>query len=87
MPTVGKSARQGFLQSFFSRWRFPKLFFLLVALFVLDLLVPDPIPFVDKAILALLAILLGMWKSREEEAPLGKPPEKNITPASQRPSA
>ena len=86
MATLDKGARRGLLQRFFSRLRFPQVFALLVGLFVLDFFLLDPLPFVDEAILALLALLLGMWKEREQPETVGKPPEKNITPAEQRPS-
>ena len=62
MATIGQGARQGFLQRFFSRLRFPQVFALLIGLFVVDFFIPDPLPFIDEAIIALLALLLGMWK-------------------------
>jgi Family of unknown function (DUF6116) len=49
---------------FASRLRFPKLVALTVALFVLDVLVPDMIPFADELILGLVAVLLAMVKNR-----------------------
>jgi len=42
--------------------RFPQLFFVAAALFVLDVLVPDMIPFVDEILLGLLTVLLAQWK-------------------------
>lgn len=86
MASLGQGARRGVLQRFFSRLRFPQIFALLVGLFVLDFFLLDPLPFVDEAIIALLALLLGLWKEREEPETVGKPPEKNITPAVHRPS-
>ena len=47
---------------FLSRLRSWQLFVLSVILFVVDLLVPDPIPFVDEILLGILALLLGRWK-------------------------
>ena len=47
-----------------SEMRFPKLFVLVVILFVLDLLLPDVIPFVDEMILGALAVMLGMLKRK-----------------------
>jgi hypothetical protein len=44
--------------------RFPGLFALLAAVFLVDLVVPDFIPFVDEIILALLTMLFGLWKDR-----------------------
>jgi hypothetical protein len=44
--------------------RFPTLFALFALLTVLDLIVPDPLPFVDELGLALLTLLLGLWRDR-----------------------
>ncbi|MBI5443459.1 MAG: hypothetical protein HY900_19890 [Deltaproteobacteria bacterium] len=44
--------------------RFPGLFALLAAVFVLDVLIPDFIPFVDEIILAILTMIFGLWKER-----------------------
>lgn len=49
--------------------RFPTLFKLVAALFVLDLVVPDLIPFYDEILLALGTLLLGSIKSRRAAAP------------------
>jgi hypothetical protein len=46
--------------------RFPTLFKLVAALFVVDLLIPDMVPFMDEILLALGTLLLaGMRKRRE----------------------
>ena len=44
--------------------RFPGLFALLAAVTLLDVLVPDFIPFVDEIILAILTMLFALWKDR-----------------------
>ncbi len=49
------------------RLRFPQLFTLILGLFLLDLVIPDLIPFVDELILGLATLLLGSWKARKEE--------------------
>ncbi len=49
------------------RLRFPQLFALTLGLFLLDLIIPDLIPFVDELILGLAALLLGSWKAGKEE--------------------
>ena len=48
--------------------RFPTLFKIVAALFVLDLVVPDVIPFYDEILLALGTLLLGSLKSRRGAA-------------------
>ena len=58
---------------FFLRWarglRFPELFFLTAGLFLLDLAIPDMIPFVDEILLGLATILLATWKRRKKDEP------------------
>jgi hypothetical protein len=49
--------------------RFPTLFKLVAALFVVDLLVPDVIPFMDEILLASGTLLLGSLR-RRRAAPL-----------------
>jgi Family of unknown function (DUF6116) len=49
---------------FASGLRFPKLVALTITLFVVDVLVPDVIPFADELILGLVAVLLSMVKNR-----------------------
>jgi len=47
--------------------KFKNLFFLVVGLFIIDLLVPDFIPFIDEVILGLLAIILANWKKERKQ--------------------
>ena len=49
--------------------RFPGLFLILALLTLVDLLIPDFIPFVDEMGLALLTIMLGLWKDRRTATP------------------
>lgn len=64
---MGKLARGGFA-GIFLRWaaglRFPIVFALTFAIFILNVFLPDVIPFVDEIILGLVAILLANWKKR-----------------------
>lgn len=53
--------------------RFPKLFALTAALFLVDLVVPDLIPFADELLLALATALLGSWRRRKVAGPPGAP--------------
>lgn len=46
------------------RLRFPALFMVTAALFVVNLVVPDPLPFVDEILLGLVTLMLGAWKDR-----------------------
>lgn len=45
-----------------SRLRFPTLFKITLGVFLLDLLIPDFIPFVDEILLGLGALLLSSWQ-------------------------
>jgi hypothetical protein len=48
--------------------RFPTLFVVFAILTALDLALPDPLPLVDELGLALLTLLLGLWRDRREPA-------------------
>jgi hypothetical protein len=68
---------------FAGRLRFPQLFAFTAILFVLDLVLPDLMPFIDELLLGLLTLLLGTWKRdrQPDEVELrDKPPVKDITP-------
>jgi hypothetical protein len=47
-----------------SRLRFPKLLALIAAVFILDVIFPDVIPFADEILLGLMTLLLGTLKKR-----------------------
>jgi len=49
-----------------ARLRFPWLFALTATLFVIDLLVPDLLPFADEILLGLLTILFASWRRRRD---------------------
>lgn len=54
------------LLAWLSRLRSWQLFLLAGALFVADLVVPDPIPLIDEMMLGLATLLLGRWKRRRD---------------------
>lgn len=54
------------LFAWLSRLRSWQLFLVAGALFVADLLVPDPIPLIDEMMLGLATLLLGRWKRRRD---------------------
>ena len=47
--------------------RFPRLLAVTAALFVLDLLFPDAVPFVDEILLGLISLLLASLKKRSSK--------------------
>jgi hypothetical protein len=63
--TTSKSALLGWLTRYASGLRFPTLLAIVAGLFVLDLFVPDLIPFADEVLLGLFTVLLAtLRKSR-----------------------
>ena len=46
--------------------RFPTLFALTAILFVVSLLLPDPIPFLDEILFGMGTLLLASWKKRKK---------------------
>ena len=58
-----------FVRLYASRLRFPTLFTITAIVFVIDLVVPDLIPFVDEVLLALGTLLLAALKKRSPQVP------------------
>ena len=58
------------------RMRYPYLFLILGGLFLVDLVVPDPIPLVDEILLAVLTFIAATFSTRQEEYP----EPRDITP-------
>jgi hypothetical protein len=64
-----------------SRLKFPQLLVVTAGLFVLDLVIPDLIPFADEILLGLATALFALWREQvPPPAAAEKPPEKNVTP-------
>jgi len=55
------------LKRFLGRLRYPQLFALFAALFALDLVIPDPLPFFDEIMLALGTTLLAALRNRNTD--------------------
>lgn len=72
-----RAAIVGWLLGRLTRLRFPTLFLVTGALFLLTLVIPDPFPFADELLLGLATALLGTWRKRggapAEPAPPGEP--------------
>ena len=75
---------RGGWQGFVARLTSWQLIALVALLFVLDLFVPDPIPFIDEIFLGMLTLLLARWKQRRTERER-EPAMKDVTPG-RRPS-
>jgi hypothetical protein len=53
------------LMRWLGRLSFPRLFLLSAALFAIDVVVPDLVPFADELLLGLGTLLLANWKQRK----------------------
>ena len=49
------------------RLRYPWIFAITATVFLVDLLVPDVIPFVDEILLGLATVLLALWRKRKND--------------------
>lgn len=59
---------------FLSRLSFPRLFLLAAALWAVDMVVPDFIPFIDELLLGIATLLLASFRKRKTpEANAAKP--------------
>ena len=80
LTPLERKEREGLIRRFASRLSFPKLFFVLAGLFILDFFVANPFPFVDEVILGILAVMVGMWREKrgqetkaiEDVTPIGE---------------
>ncbi len=61
----------GWLLARLAQLRFPRLFALTAALFLLDLVIPDVVPFADELLFGLAAALLGSWRKQRRGAESG----------------
>lgn len=74
--------RQNLIAKFASRLRYPQLFMVVASIFVVDLMVPDVIPFADEILLGLLTFLIGSLRDRADNVRQAHEPRvvKNVTP-------
>jgi hypothetical protein len=80
---MGKFTRGGFVavaMRWASKLRFPWLFAMTAVLLVVNLFIPDPIPFADEILLGLGAVMLSKLKKRPGETASRE--AGNSTPAS-----
>jgi hypothetical protein len=85
MSSQSKSLLTQLVDRIAGRLRFPQLFAFTATLFVLDLVIPDLIPFIDEILLGLATLLLGSMKVSPQPPvkAADKPPIKDITPPTQ----
>lgn len=80
MKATGNLGILAVLRRFTANLRYPQLFLLTAALFVLDLAVPDVVPLADEILLGLLTLLLARLKTRREGEDGKEPRVKDVTP-------
>ena len=73
-------ARGRVIEGVTSRLKFPALLAVTATLFLLDLVVPDLVPFADEILLGLGTALFALWREPVPPPAAEKPPEKNVTP-------
>lgn len=66
------------------RLRYPTLFKVTAALFILAVVLPDPIPMIDEVLLGLGTLVLANWKNRHARAIEGEIVEDHTTPRENR---
>ena len=71
---IAKGGVAGVLVRWTLRLRFPYLFFLTLILFIVNLFIPDMVPFADELIMGLVAALLGSLKNRSSDSNPQPPP-------------
>ena len=82
MSTQSKSLLTQLVDRIAGRLKFPQLFAFTATLFLLDLVIPDLIPFVAEILLGLATLLLGSMKATPQP-PVGENPllgKKDVTP-------
>jgi hypothetical protein len=68
VPGVAGSGIVGRFVDMVGRLRHPWIFAITGALFLVDLVIPDLIPFIDEMLLGLATVLLAMWRKRKDDA-------------------
>jgi hypothetical protein len=71
------------LDRFLPGLKFPYLFLILGGLLLADLVLPDPIPLFDELGLAILTLLVGAWRTRQQP----DLPPLDVTPPEEKPPA
>ncbi len=68
MSLVARGGLVGLVLRFARRLRFPYLFALTAIVFVLNIFVPDAVPFADEILMGLMTVLLGSIRKKRDPA-------------------
>ena len=71
--SAGRLTPGALISRFAGRLRYPTVFLLMGAVFLLDLLIPDALPFADEILLGLATVFLGALRAKD--APRDEPGE------------
>ncbi len=63
-----------FILAYLARLRFRNLFLVTASLFLVDVLVPDLVPFVDELLFGALTLLFAAWKRDKQAVSPSAPP-------------
>ena len=66
-PVAMASPHSSVVLEFARGLRLPTLFLITAGVLVVDVLLPDPIPFVDEVLLGLVTLMLANWKRRKAQ--------------------
>lgn len=80
MNGSARDLRAKAIETVATRLKFPQAFGVFLALFLIDLMLPDFIPFADEILLGLGAVVFALWREKVQPVAGPKPPEKNVTP-------
>jgi hypothetical protein len=65
--SMGRRRMPAFLLRYLGRLRFPWLFGVTIVLFLVDLVIPDLVPWADEILLGLLTLLFGAWRKQRRD--------------------
>ena len=77
MSSPVRSPLTALINRLLPRMRYPYLFLVLGLLFLIDLVLPDPIPLIDEVLLAVLTFLAATFTTRRNI----EPEPRDVTPA------
>lgn len=61
----------GFVRRFLERRRFPTLMLIAAAVLVVNLFVPDPLPFTDEVLMLIATVVIGSFRKRRDRGTEG----------------